>query len=72
MNFDKELENQRISMDRQEIEVYCYCERCGKEIYKNEDYYYYEKDKLCEECFDEIQHDEKFNCRRIAGDYDEQ
>lgn len=67
-----DLEEQRLRQDREEQgEVAFTCARCGKEIRKNEEYYDYERDCLCEECFDEIQKDEKFNSKRIAGDDDD-
>lgn len=71
MDFDKEIENQRFKLDPQEIRAYLLCNRCAEEIYVGDEYYLYERSKLCEECFDEIQSDEKFNQKRIAGEEDE-
>ena len=68
MDFDKEIENQRLKYDLQENRVSFNCTRCNSEIYNGEDYFIYERSKICEECFDEIQNDEKFNSKRIAGD----
>ena len=70
MNFDRYIENERIKNDPQEQKIYFYCARCGSEIYKNEEYYFYQRERLCENCFDEIQNDEKFEAKRIAGDDD--
>ena len=70
MDFDKYIEDERRKNDPQDQKPYCYCDKCGTEIYRNEEYYSYEGDCLCEECFDEVQKDEKFESRRIAGDDD--
>lgn len=68
MDFDNEMEKMRIKNDSQE-KIVCYlCSRCNAEIYINEEYYIYQRCKLCEECFEEIQKDERYECRRIAGD----
>ena len=71
MNFDKTIEEQRLMLDPQEAKISLRCDRCNKEIYEGEEYYFFERNNLCEECFDEIQNDEKFNSRRIAGERDE-
>ena len=71
VNFDKEIENQRLKLDKQEVKPKLRCYRCGSEIYDGEEYYLYERDKLCEECFDEMQEDEKYESKRFAGDDDE-
>ena len=51
--------------------VYFNCDLCGAEIYKGQEYYFFEREYFCEECFDEIQSDEKIEARRIAGEEDE-
>lgn len=68
-----DLEEQRLKLDREEQgKVAFKCNKCGTDIYENDEYYFYERDYLCEECFDEIQKDEKFEAKRIAGDdYDD-
>ena len=70
MDFDRYIENERIKNDLQEIDVCFCCERCGAEIYKGNEYYFFERNHLCEDCFDEIQKDEKFEAKRIAGEDD--
>ena len=71
MNEDKYWEGQRIKQDPMEGKVCLNCNRCGAEIYEGQEYYIFESDSLCEECFNEMQHDEKRECERIAGDDDE-
>ena len=71
MDFDRKLEKLRIQLDPQEKKEELKCDRCGTEIYKDDDYYLYERNRLCEECFDDIQSTEKFECRRTAGDEDD-
>lgn len=71
MNLDKEIEKQRIKDDLQEAKVCFNCNRCNSEIYTGNEYYFYERNLLCEECFDELQSNEKFKAKRIAGDNDE-
>lgn len=66
-----DLEAERLRLDPQEAKVYFNCDRCGGEIYEGQNYYIYERDILCEECFDEMQYDEKRECERIAGDEDD-
>lgn len=68
MNLDKEIEKQRLQQDLQEAKVYFNCNRCNAEIYQGNEYYCYERNILCEECFDELQSNEKFKAKRIAGD----
>jgi len=69
IDFDKEIECLRLIKDLQEAKVVLHCNRCGSEIYIGQEYFLYDTDNLCESCFDEFQSDEKFNNRRIAGDY---
>ena len=67
-----DLEEQRLQLDREEQgKVAFQCDRCGRDIYDGEEYYCREGDWLCEECFDELQKDEKYECRMIAGDDDD-
>ena len=70
-DFDNEIERQRIELDPQEVKVCFNCDRCNAEIYEGNKYYFYERNSLCEECFDDIQSEEKFNSIRIAGDEDD-
>lgn len=68
-NFDEVIEKLRVSLDPQEQKLYCYCQKCEKEIYKGEEYC--ETDEyefLCEDCFDELQKQEKQDCLKVAGD----
>lgn len=69
-NIERNLEKERIDMEEPK-DVYYKCDRCGADICKGEDYYSYDRDCLCEDCFNEIQKDEKFEARRIAGDDDD-
>lgn len=71
MDFDRMIEQERLMRDPQEMKIYTRCDRCNVEIYEGGDYYFFERNNLCEDCFDEIQNDEKFKSRRIAGDNDE-
>ena len=71
MDIDKMLENERLKEDLQEVEVFCFCDRCSNEIYMGNYYYEHERNRICEECFEEFQADEKYESRRIAGDDDE-
>lgn len=68
INWDKELERLRKSLDIQEQPVIMHCDICSKEIYKGEEYYDDEVDFMCEECFDKMQEEQKRECRRIAGE----
>ena len=43
MDFDKEIENQRLDVDPQEQKVFCQCEECGGEIYVGEECNYDEE-----------------------------
>lgn len=71
-DIERDLEKERLQKDREEQGIVYYrCDRCGADIYKSEDYYSYDGDCLCEECFDEILSDEKAQARRIAGDDDD-
>lgn len=65
-----DLEAERLRLDPQEAKVCLKCDRCNAEIYEGQEYYLYERDCLCEQCFDEMQSDEKREYRRIAGDDD--
>ena len=71
MDFDKEIENQRLEKDPQEQMVYMICDNCGAEIYEGQEFYDCDAGYLCEDCFDEIQKIEKFESERIAGEKDE-
>lgn len=67
-----DLEEERLKLEREEQKkLVLNCDKCGANVYDKEEYYFYERDCLCEECFDEIQKDEKFEARRIAGEDDE-
>ena len=66
-----DLEAERLKLDPQEAKVELRCGKCGAEIYKGQEYYFFEREYFCEECFDEIQSDEKIEARRIAGEEDE-
>lgn len=67
-----DLEAERLKIDKEEQKKIAFnCDKCGSNIYINEEYYFYQRDCLCEECFDEVQKDEKFEARRIAGDDDD-
>lgn len=68
MDFDREIENQRIKSDLQEKEPVLYCTDCHTAIYANEEYYEYYGDDLCEDCIDDRLKIEKGNCRVMAGD----
>ena len=68
-NFDNYIENKRMANESQK--VYCVCERCGRDINYGETYYRYDNNDLCEDCFDDIQMDEKIDAERQAGDDDE-
>ena len=61
------LEKQKNEM-YEEIEPYFTCDKCGADIYEGQEYYNFEGDTLCEQCFDEIQEIEKRECSRIAGE----
>ena len=50
-----DLEAERLKFDPQEAHICLKCDRCNTEIYENQEYYLYERDCLCEQCFDEIQ-----------------
>ena len=67
---ERDLEKERIAIE-EKYNVVFHCDRCGAEIYENDNYYSYEGDCLCEECFDEVQSDEKAMARRVAGDEDD-
>lgn len=73
MDFDAEIEKQRIKNDPQEAEIFCYCDRCNQEIYVGNSYYLFQnlKFNLCENCFDELQDMEKKESERIAGEDNE-
>lgn len=67
-----DLEEQRLMLDREEQgKIALLCAKCNTEIFEGQDYFFYDRDCLCEECFDELQKDEKFEARRIAGDDDD-
>lgn len=70
MDFDRHLEHERIKNDPQEVPVIFYCDECGHEIYKDNDYYDYDNEILCENCLDEILQQIKEESYRIAGDED--
>jgi formylmethanofuran dehydrogenase subunit E len=38
-------------MYEQEEKVFCKCDRCGGDIYVMEDYYDFDGDIVCQECF---------------------
>ncbi len=68
MNFDKEIENMRVSLDPQEQPPMLFCDKCRTEIYNGEEFYDTMENWLCEDCFDEWQRKEKETCKRIAGE----
>lgn len=53
-----------------ESEPIFYCTNCKKEIYYGDNYYETDLGDICEDCFDEIQINEKRECERIAGEDD--
>lgn len=65
-NFDDYIEHERQKI--QDIPSYTRCDRCNAEIYNGEEYFVFEGDTLCEECFDDVQADEKIDASRIAGE----
>ena len=71
MDFDREIENQRLKQDLQEVIVFMTCDICGAEIYEGHDYYDCPAGYLCEDCFDKVQSEEKRECEKIAGDNNE-
>lgn len=68
MDFDNYIENERIRTDLQERKVVHTCDNCGAEIYVGNEFWSLEGYNLCEDCFDEIQKNEKNEHRLIAGD----
>lgn len=71
MDFDRYIENQRLSMDLQEKKVMFYCDECQCEIYKGNEFYSIEGYNLCEDCYDDMQKREKENHKCVAGgDYE--
>ena len=48
-----DLEAERLKLDPQEARVCLKCDRCNAEIYEGQNYYVFERDCLCEQCFDE-------------------
>lgn len=69
VDYDIWLEQERIKNDPMEQPVIFCCDKCGGEIYKGTEYYetdlYYH---ICENCFDELQLEEKSEALRIAGE----
>lgn len=66
-----DLEKERLRKDPQEAKICLKCDKCNSEIYEGEEYYCYDGImELCEDCFDEMQSEEKRDCERIAGDDD--
>ena len=63
-----DLEAERLKLDPQETKVYSECDICGSEIYVGQEYYNFEGNILCEQCFDEFQEYKKKECSRIAGE----
>lgn len=68
MDFDNYIENERIKNDLQEKKVIHTCDNCEAEIYAGNEFWSLEGYTLCEDCFDEIQRNEKNEHRLIAGD----
>lgn len=68
MDFDNYIENERIKTDLQEKDILYNCDECGADIYEGNEFYCLEGFNLCEECFDEIQRNEKNEHRHIAGE----
>jgi len=68
MDFDEEIERQRLELDPQEQPVFCCCDDCGCEIYEGEEYFNTESGFLCENCFDEYIANIRADCARIAGE----
>ena len=62
-----ELEKQKNDLYEEE-NAYSECDICGNEIYEGQEYYNFNGDIYCEQCFDEMQSDEKRECKRIAGE----
>lgn len=73
IDFDTEIEKQRLKNDLQEAKIFCSCDKCLQEIYYGNAYYIDSNTKaiLCENCFDEIQLLQKVESERIAGEEDE-
>lgn len=66
------LEKQRNDLYKDDEESVCFqCDKCRANIYDGQTYYECEIGDLCEECFDEMQTDEKRECERVAGEDDE-
>lgn len=63
-----DLEDERLKSDPQEVKAYSECDTCGSDIYIGQEYYISEGNIYCEQCFDEMQSDEKRECERIAGE----
>ena len=68
IDWDKELERIRQSIDPQEEDAFMYCENCKKEIYEGEDYYSIDAGDICEDCFEKYQNWERQEYRRTAGE----
>jgi len=68
MDFDNYIEKERIKTDWQEKDIIHICDNCGADIYEGNEFYSLEGYNLCEECFDEIQRNEKAEHRCVAGE----
>lgn len=67
MDFDKELEKQRIATDSQEEEAVMQCSRCGTDIYAGENFWETEIGIMCECCYDDLFYQYKKDNKNIAG-----
>lgn len=67
MDFDKELEKQRIAQDPQEEEPIMQCSRCGIDIYEGEGFWETAIGTLCECCYDDLFYKYKKDNKIIAG-----
>ena len=65
---DNQLEAYRIKHDPQEQQPVFQCEHCGKDMYENEEYYEYEGENLCEDCFDIQQLEDKLVAKKYVGE----
>lgn len=67
MNFDKEMENQRMVVDSQEQPVAFYCDECKQEIYNGEESYSFINGCICENCMDKELQQLKENAKFVAN-----
>lgn len=68
MDFDNEIENQRLKEDLQERKVTFYCDECKTEIYEGNEAYSFINGCICEDCIDKELEQIKKNARFIVGE----